>query len=112
VNTIMYVSFAAIIVIFVIGLIWIVVEPSSPPIPKEGRERMVWQAEHGNRWAQTVLLLQDGQDHLFAIVEGYKEVVADAGIEITRDNPAHIKLDDAQDELHNWIARTFNKEEC
>ena len=105
-------SIIAIVIIIVIGIIWIANEPSSPPIPEGGKERLIWQAQHGNLWAQQVLMLMEGSDLALAIIDGYKEVIADAGIEITRENPAHVKLDDAMEELHNWIARTFNKEEC
>jgi hypothetical protein len=75
--------------------------------PDGSKERLVWQAAHGNAWAQHILQLMEGTDHLFAIVEGYKEVIADARIEITKENPAHIKLNDAHDELHKWIVRKY-----
>jgi len=91
-------------IVFVIVIIYGLLRPYNGP-PEGEREHLEWLAARGNPWAQHTLLMLEGTDLLFAIVWGYTEVVKDAGIEITPDNPAHTKLVTAQIELHDWIVR-------
>lgn len=99
------------LIIVGIGIVWFLITPYDGP-PEDAIERLKWQAERGSGWAQQVLLLMEGNHHLFEIINAYKAVVADADIELTNENPTHAALDQTMDDLHKWIARAYNKEEC
>ena len=106
------------IAIGLVGLIiatvaWIANDPSYevPAMPDGWRERLEWQAKYrASNWAKTVLILDDERNLLMNMVLAYEALEKRSVFTANREE--HEALSKAQDEYHNFVARTYNKEEC
>lgn len=98
-------------VLIIITLRWIMNDPSykQEPIPKEGKERLVWQAKHGSNWAKMVLILMDEREMLTDI--SLAHMALEATMDIDKSSPEHDALYKAQLKYHNHIAHIYHEEE-